>query len=138
MCRKNLYFRGLRQKAEKWNDEHREEVIQKAFNEMIEDLFEEEIDELTLPWLSFLSKRFEEIRNCGWYDLTEDDIDYLMFNEAEDCEEENVKVYRDIPTWLIFFRALISQHPFRKSKTIKGPTCKGYNDAPEPIMYILV
>ena len=74
MCRKNLHFKGIRQKVEKWDDEHRDQVIQRVFDEMVDDLFEE-VDELTMPWLSFLSERFEEMRNCGW-DLTEDDIDY--------------------------------------------------------------
>jgi hypothetical protein len=138
MCRKNLHFKGLRQKAEKWNDEHREQLIQRVFDEMVGDVLEE-VDDLTMHWLNFLSERFEEIRNCGW-DLTEDDIDYYIYNDLEEEEDiyNNVIVFRDIPTWLIFFRALISQHPSRKSKRVKGPARKGQNDAPEPIIYIFV
>lgn len=137
MCRKNLYFRGLHKKADQWNIEQQEEMIQKVFNEMFEDILED-IDELTMPWLNFISERFEEIRTCGWNDLTEEDVEYFMYNDIVEPEDESPLVYRDIPTWLIFFRSLISQHPSIKSKKNKGPMRKGQNDSPEPLVYILI
>ncbi len=133
MCRKPIYFKGISTKIIQWDSEHRENMFQKVFEEHLEDLLED-VNIFTMSLLEFISERFQKMRMYD-FDMTEDDIDYLIFNEFELFTFP--REIRDVPTWKKFIN--ISKHPQHPTKRSRSSTKRGYRDYPESfMMYILI
>ena len=132
MCRKPIYFRGMNDKIDDWEEEHRENMFQKVFEEHLEQLLED-VNIFTMSLIEFMSERLHKIREYDC-ELTEDDIDFMIFNEYEMFSFP--KEIRDVPTWKRFIN--ISKHPQHPNKKSKGSMRRGYRDYPESFMYILV
>ncbi len=129
MCRKMLYFRGINNKVTEWEEEHRDNLFQKIFEENLDDIFSE-IDSRTMLALSFLSSRFDIMRKYD-LDLTEDDINFLIFNDYSVIKM--TREFRDIQQWKKFIK--ISKYSAFSSRRKKVSKTRGYVDIPE---YILI
>ena len=135
MCRKKIYFRGINNKIDEWENEHRENMFQKVFEERLEELLEN-VNIFTMSFLEHISERFQKMREYG-FELSEDDIDYLIFNEFHLFTFP--REIRDIPTWKMRLNEGVSKHPKHPNKKTKGSMQRGYRDFPESfMMYILV
>ena len=135
MCRKNIHFRGINSMIEEWENEHREIMFQHVFEERLDQLLED-VDMFTMLFLKHISERFQKIRQYDFY-LTEEDIDYLIFNRYEIFTYPSE--IRDIPTWKILMDNCVSKHAPHANKKSRGSKKRGYTDYPESfIICILV
>jgi len=130
MCRKNIYFKGINKNIDEWEDEHREYIFQKFFEEKLNEILED-INPLSIFMLEFISERLEKIRKFDCiYD--EDDIDFFVFHDAP---IEKYNVHDDIcPSNLI---SDVSKHPKQPRKKTKKSCHRGFRDFPEEMLLVV-
>jgi hypothetical protein len=107
MCRTNLYFKGMRDKVEEWEEEHRDFVFQKIFEDKLEDLLEE-VNCYTMCLLDFITSRLKKIKEYDIY-IDQDNVDYFIFNDYN-CKKVFKK--KEKPSWQN--RLKISKHTKKK------------------------
>lgn len=109
MCRAPLYFKGLRKMAERWEEERdeqmREAVYSKIFDEILEDLGEE-YDELEATLAMITLKDFDErfrkfAYECAW-DFTEEELYELVGDFFMDVYSEKFQWEEMAPDNLLF------------------------------------
>ena len=130
MCRKDIYFRGINNKVDEWEEEHREYIFQKFFEEKLEEILED-INPLSIYIIEYISERLEKIRGFDFI-YNEDDIEFFFFNDA--VYETNI-TRDDVKSWQ--FLLDVSKHPQKPRKKSKSPFFRGFKDYPEDLFYIM-
>lgn len=132
MCRRPLYFRGMNDKVEQWEDERREYMMESAFtrvfNELMEDIEnDDECSSLDYAVYTFavhdLFKRFETVKKSFEnYDFDEETFYELLVNpfiEIYTNEDDKKKVFNDVNLNVFTKHLFIAK---KKEAVIRGRT----------------
>lgn len=132
MCRAPLYFKGLRNMTERWEEEREEKmkeaVYTKIFNE-ITDVLEENFDELEAVLVMFALSKFDErFRQCTYEcdcDFTEDELYEMVGDFFMDLYTEKIQWDESPPNNLLFV-------PKAKNGTVRMIREAHNRDTPTP------
>ena len=143
MCRKDLYFKGMEQCIEEWNEEHTDAIFQRIFDEEFENIIDYGTDESAMYWLEILQDRLNEVREFyEEYDLTQDDIEEMLWDDEvfeEYKEDENILrtfIWWTKCTWEMVW--YISTHSLHRFKHSKEPSKRDFRDPPMLLEYIMI
>ena len=109
MCRAPIYFKGLRNMAERWEEEREEKIKEavytKIFNEIIEDLGED-FDEMDASLAMFALREFDErfrkfAHECDW-DFSEEELYEIVSDVFVDVYTEKTQWDKSSPNNLLF------------------------------------
>lgn len=138
MCRDPIYFKGIDQKMEEWDEEHYDNMFQNVFEEHLNHLLED-VNIFTMPFLKFICERLQKIREYD-FDFSESDIEYFIFNEIIEEYYKDPKPISDVFTWKKMLN--VSKHPARacaSSGRVKGAKNRGHRDLmSEYVVYLIL
>lgn len=128
MCRGSLYFRNMRKHLDKWEDERTDAHNEECFNNVLEQIFDEEDLQFFGPEdilfeIEEIQKRYHMFVDSG-YDMAE----ILDAPEEELCMEANYWIWDDVKNNI---RSLfVTKHQTQRRKVRNGKRVMGKQDGP--------
>jgi hypothetical protein len=102
MCRKPIYFRGMNDKVVEWDDERREQMFERVYSRVFDEIVEDVEDEFGAAMAMFSLREFDEqfkkLKDMDDYDFSEEEL-YEMSNSifVEFIKSTPPREYRDVP-----------------------------------------
>ena len=121
MCRKPIYFKGIHKKKEEWEEERIENMFQRVYSEVIEDIMDD--DECSRRWILFemelVEERLRKLKDLGEWLTDVADEEYITYVVSDITMPIVIcklpREYYTIPSWRKMLT--VSKHKNTTKKT---------------------
>ena len=134
MCRKSLYFRGLRRLQEKWTEDAQEKKIDAAFGEYMDEMFE------TCDWFDFMMEEFEDtqkrLQRIADWEFDQDLFEGVIYETIDLITPSSVPAFDEPRTFE--HNLFTPKAPIRKQKGMKARRRREHTTTPMMTIDVVV